>query len=69
MNTWLAKIRSHFKALNYLAPSAPLFQVKSIVRLNALVLRLSFLSDLATGVKPLYPDFTTNRDLKIWILL
>ena len=40
----------HFKELNCLAPSAPpLHQVKSKIRLNARILMLNFLSDLARG--------------------
>ena len=50
MNNEIAKIQNYFKKLNCLATSTPpLLQIKSKIRLNARILRLNFLSDLARG--------------------
>ena len=46
--TKLLKFRSHFKRSTFIPPPA-LLQVNSKISLNACILRLNFLSDLAKG--------------------
>ena len=52
MNNSIAKIQKYFQTIKLLSIFNPpsYFKVKSKIRLNARILRLNFLNDLAKGV-------------------
>ena len=58
MNNYVAKIQKSFERIKFPGPfSSPLLQNKSKTRLNAGILKLSCLSDLAKGAEvPLTPS-------------